>query len=45
MQEIRYQDFPGGPVVKTSSWNAGDVGLSSGWGAKIHMPHSQKTKT
>ena len=28
-------DFPGSPVVKTSLSNAGDVGLISGWGAKI----------
>ena len=30
-----YWDFPGSPVVKTSFSNAGDVGLLSGWGAKI----------
>ena len=28
-------DFPGGPVVKTLSSNAGDVGLIPGWGTKI----------
>ena len=30
-------DFPGGPVVKNSPCNAGDVGLIPGWGTKI--PH------
>ena len=30
-------DFPGGPVVKTSSSNAGSEGLVPGQGAKI--PH------
>ena len=30
-----YWDFPGGLLVKTSLSNAGDVGLISGWGAKI----------
>ena len=28
-------DFPGGPVVKNLSFNAGDVGLIPGWGTKI----------
>ena len=28
-------DFPGGPVVKNLSSNAGDVGLILGWGTKI----------
>ena len=28
-------DFPGGPVVKNLSSNAGDVGLILGWGGKI----------
>ena len=31
-------DFPGGPVVKNLSSNAGDVGLIPGWGTKI--PHA-----
>ena len=31
-------DFPGGPVVKNLSSNAGDVGLISGQGTKI--PHA-----
>ena len=30
--------FPGGPVVTTSSSNAGGAGLIPGWGAKI--PHA-----
>ena len=29
------RDFPGGPVVKTLSSNAGDVGLILGGGAKV----------
>ena len=32
------EDFPGGPVVKNLSSNAGDVGLIPGWGTKI--PHA-----
>ena len=28
-------DFPGGPVVKNSPSNAGDVGSISGWKTKI----------
>jgi len=31
------KDFPGGPVVKNSPCNAGDVGSISGWDTKI--PH------
>ena len=31
-------DFPGGPVVKNLSYNAGDVGLIPGQGTKI--PHA-----
>ena len=27
-------NFPGGPVVKTSAFNAGGGDLMSGWGAK-----------
>ena len=36
-------DFPGGPVVKTSSSNAGDVGSIPGW--RLQMPYSLKAKT
>lgn len=32
------QDFPGGPIVKTSCSRAGSVGLISGWGAET--PHA-----
>ena len=32
------EDFPGGPVVKNLSSNAGDVSLIPGWGTK--MPHA-----
>ena len=32
------RDFPGGPVVKTSPFNAGAVGWIPGWRAKI--PHA-----
>ena len=35
-------DFPGGPVVETSSSNAGGVGLIPGQGAKI--PHVLQSK-
>ena len=35
-------DFPGGPVVKTSPSNAGDVGSIPGWGPKI--PHASPPK-
>ena len=31
-------DFPGGPVVKNPTSNAGDVGSIPGWGTKI--PHA-----
>ena len=33
-----YGDFPGGPVVKNPSANAGDVGLIPGQGTRI--PHA-----
>ena len=42
------QFFPGGPVVKTLSTNAGGAGLILGWGAEIlHAlwPKNQKHKT
>ena len=29
---------------KMSPSSAGGVGLIPGWGAKIHMPHGQRTK-
>ena len=44
-QELRSQDFPGGPVVKTWPANAGGVGSIPGQGTKIHMPRGQKTTT
>ena len=38
-------DFPGGPVVNTSSSNAGDAGSIPGQGAKIpHAFRPQKPK-
>ena len=36
-------EFPVGPVVKTSSSNAGCASLIPGWGAKI--PHASGPKT
>ena len=38
-----FQDFPGGPVVKTSLSNAGGVGSIFGQGDKI--PHALGPKT
>ena len=41
------RDFPGGPVVKTSSFNAGGVGSIPGQGAKtLHAlrPKNQNIK-
>ena len=35
-------DFPGGSVIKTSSFNTGGAGLIPGWGAKI--PHASRPK-
>ena len=32
---IKSLRVPGGPVVKTPSWNAGDMGLIPGWRTKI----------
>ena len=29
------RDFPGGPVLKNSPCNAGELGLVPGWGTKI----------
>ena len=37
-----HQDFPGGPVVKTSPSNAGGVGSIPGRGAKF--PHASQPK-
>ena len=34
------RDFPGGPVVKNSPCNAGDMGLVPGWGTNI--PHAME---
>ena len=38
-----FQDFPGGPVVKTSLSNGGGVGSILGQGDKI--PHALRPKT
>ena len=35
--ESRTEDFPGGPVIKNSSVNAGNIGLIPGLG-RFHMP-------
>ena len=32
-------DFPGGPVVKNSPTNAGDLGSVPGWGTKEPTSH------
>ena len=37
-QLTKWQDFPGGPVVKNPPSNAGDVGSIPGQGTKI--PHA-----
>ena len=39
------RDFPGGPVVKTSSSNAEVAGSIPGQGLRSHMPRSQNAKT
>ena len=39
----RHQDFPGGPVVKTSPANAGSVDSIPGWG--VTFPHASQPKT
>ena len=44
---LQFRDFPGGPVVKTLSTNAGGAGSILGWGADIlHAlwPKNQKHK-
>ena len=38
-------DFSGDPGVKSSPCIAEGAGLILGWGAKIHVPWGQKTKT
>ena len=40
--EVKWGDFSGGPVVKTSPSIAGGAGLIPGWGAKI--PHASRPK-
>ena len=37
LYDVSSQDFPGGPVVKNSPCNTGDMGLIPGQGTKI--PH------
>ena len=39
----QWRDFPGGPVVKTSSSNAGAMCSIPGWGAKT--PHTSQPKS
>ena len=44
---LQFRDFPGGPVVKTLSTNAGGAGSVLGWGADIRhalWPKNQKHK-
>ena len=38
LYNVSSQDFPGGPAVKNSLCNTGDMGLISGQGTKI--PHA-----
>ena len=38
------RDFPGGPVVKTSPYNAGGTGSIPAGELRSHMPYGQKTK-
>ena len=38
LSKVRGRDFPGGPVIESSSCNAEDTGLILGWGARI--PHA-----
>ena len=40
-----FQDFPGGPVVKTSPSSAGGAGSIPGQGAKIPQTSQLKKKT
>ena len=37
-------DFPGGPVVKTSPFDAGSVGSIPGCELRSNMPHGQKNQ-
>ena len=41
-KELKAEDFPGGPVVKTSPSSARGVGSIHGWGVKI--PHASQPK-
>ena len=41
-KKVKEGDLPGGPVVKTSPFNAGCEGSFPGWGTKI--PHASWTK-
>jgi len=48
MKRKRYGGFPGGPVVKTSPFNAGYADSIPGWRARIPhalQPKNQKHKT
>ena len=38
LKNIKYRDFPGGPMVKNPPSNEGDAGSIPGWGTKI--PHA-----
>ena len=40
---MKCRDFPGGPLVKTSPYNAGGVGLVPDQGSKI--PYASRLKT
>ena len=40
-----FRDLPGGPMIKTSPSNAGDVGQIPGWEAKISHDSWPKIKT
>ena len=45
-KELKAEDFPGGPEVKTSPSSARGAGSIHGWGVKIpRASSSQKTKT
>ena len=41
----QYRDFPGGPVVKTSPYNAGGAGSIPGQGVRIAHASRPKSKT
>lgn len=38
LSKLRGRDFPGGPVIESSSCNSEDVGSILGWGVRI--PHA-----